>query len=385
MNPVFSRLPTTIFTVMSALAREHEAINLGQGFPDSNGPDHLRAIAAQALIDGPNQYPPSTGIPELRRAVAEHNQRFYDLRFDPDAEIIVTSGATEALADCLLAMLSPGDEAIVMEPAFDSYVPVIRAAGATPRLIQLQPPDWRLDEDALRGAFNRRTRVLVVNSPMNPTGRVFTEYELSVMAELLCEYDAWAVCDEVYEHLVFDGQKHVPLMCLPGVRERCARIGSAGKTFSMTGWKIGYISAPRALAEVIARAHQFVTFTSIPALQKAVAVGLASEAGYFSKLAAGLQATRDLLRDGLEDIGFKVLPCQGTYFLNADFSALDGERDDMAFCRHITAAAGVAAIPVSAFYEPGNADVPRTLARFCFCKDAALLTEAVARLQRHFA
>ena len=385
MNPVFSSLPTTIFTVMSALAREHDAINLGQGFPDGDGPEHLRAIAAKALIDGPNQYPPSTGIPELRRAVAEHDQRFYDLRFDPDAEIIVTSGATEALADCLLAILSPGDEAIVIEPAFDSYVPMIRAAGATPRLVQLQPPDWRFDAEALRGAFNERTRVLIVNSPMNPTGKVFSEYELSVLAELLCEYDAYAICDEVYEHLVFDDRKHLPLMCLPGMRSRCMRIGSAGKTFSMTGWKIGYISAPRALAEVIARAHQFVTFTSVPALQKAVAVGLASETEYFSRLAAELQTTRDLLRAGLEDIGFKVLPCHGTYFINADFSELDKERDDMAFCRHITAAAKVAAIPVSAFYEPGNPNMPRTLARFCFCKDPAVLTEALARLRRYFA
>ncbi len=384
MNPIFANLPTTIFTVMSSLAREHDAINLGQGFPDSNGPEYLRAIAAQALIDGPNQYPPSAGIPELRRAVAEHNQRFYDLRFDPDAEIIVTSGATEALVDCLLALLSPGDEAIVIEPAFDSYVPIIRAVGATPRLVQLQPPDWHMDEEALRAAFNERTRVLIINSPMNPTGKVFSEYELSVIAELLCQYNVHAICDEVYEHLVFDGRKHVPLMCLPGMRERCVRIGSAGKTFSMTGWKIGYISAPRVLAEVIARAHQFVTFTTVPALQKAVAVGLASEPEYFSRLAAELQIARDLLRAGLEDIGFKVLPCHGTYFINADYSDLDKERDDMEFCRHITAAAKVAAIPVSVFYETGNPGTPRNLARFCFCKDNAVLTEAVARLRRYF-
>jgi len=385
MNPVFASLPTTIFTTMSALAREHDAINLGQGFPDSNGPEQLRAIAAQALIDGPNQYPPSTGIPELRRAVAEHNRRYYGLRFDPDAEIIVTSGATEALADCLMALLAPGDEAIVIEPAFDSYVPMIRAIGATPRLVQLQPPEWRLDEEALRAAFNERTRVLLLNSPMNPTGKVFTGDELSVIAELLCAHDARAICDEVYEHLVFDGRVHQPLMCLPGMRDRCLRIGSAGKTFAMTGWKIGYISAPRALAEVIARVHQFVTFTSVPALQKAVAVGLGSEPAYYSRLATDLQSARDVLREGLEGIGFKVLPCHGTYFINADFSELDQQRDDLAFCRHITAAAKVAAIPVSVFYEPGNPSTPRHLARFCFCKDTAVLTEAVARLRRYFA
>ncbi len=385
MNPIFSTLPTTIFTVMSALAREHNAINLGQGFPDGEGPAHLRAIAAQALIDGPNQYPPSTGLPELRRAVAVHNQRFYDLGFDPDSEIIVTSGATEALADCLLAMLSPGDEAIVIEPAYDAYIPILRAVGATPRLVQLQPPHWRFDEDALRAAFNDRTRVILINSPMNPTGKVFSEYEMSVIAELLCQYHAYAICDEVYEHVVFDGRKHLPLMCLPGMGERCVRIGSAGKTFSMTGWKIGYISAPRPLAEVIARAHQFVTFTSVPALQKAVAVGLGSDMEYFNELAAGLQETRDLLTHGLNEIGFKVLPCDGTYFINADFRELDPDRDDMAFCRHITETAKVSAIPVSAFYEPGSPNIPRNLARFCFCKDAALLTEALARLRRHFA
>lgn len=369
---------------MSSLAREYDAINLGQGFPDKDGPEHLRAIAARALIDGPNQYPPSTGIPELRRAVAAHDQQFYDLRFDPDAEIIVTSGATEALADCLLALLAPGDEAIVFEPAFDSYVPMIRAAGAVPRFIRLHPPDWHFDEEALRRAFNDRTRVLVLNSPMNPTGKVFTEYELSVIGELLCEHDVRAICDEVYEHLVFDGRRHVPLMCLPGMRERCVRIGSAGKTFSMTGWKIGYVSAPRVLAEVIARVHQFVTFTSLPAVQKAVAAGLASDPAYFEGLAAELQHTRDLLAEGLAAVGFSVLPCHGTYFINADFSALDRDRDDAEFCRHITAAARVAAIPVSVFYEPGNPDTPRTLARFCFCKDPAVLEEAVARLRRHF-
>lgn len=369
---------------MSALAREHDAINLGQGFPDSDGPEHLRSIAAQALLDGPNQYPPSSGIPELRRAVAAHAQRFYDLRFDPDAEIIVTSGATEALADCLFAMLSPGDEAIVIEPAFDSYAPIIRAAGAATRFVQLQPPDWHFDEAALRNAFNARTRLLVLNTPMNPTGKVFTEYELSVIAELLCEHDALAICDEVYEHLVFDGLRHLPLMCLPGMRERCVRIGSAGKTFSMTGWKIGYIGAPRPLAEVISRVHQFITFTSLPAVQRAVAAGLASSVDYFTGLAAELEHARDLLAQGLEEVGFRVLPAHGTYFINADFSALDGTRGDHDFCMHLTTAAKVAAIPVSAFYDRVSPAVPRTLARFCFCKDAAVLREAVARLRRHF-
>lgn len=384
-NPVFSELPTTIFTTMSALAREHDAINLGQGFPDEDGPPHLRALAAQALIDGPNQYPPSAGIPELRRAVAEHARRFYDLRFDPDAEIIVTCGATEALADCLLALLAPGDEAIVIEPAFDSYAPVIRAAGAVPRFVPLCPPHWRLDEEALNAACNGRTRVLVLNTPMNPTGKVFTEYELSVIAELACRQDIVVVCDEVYEHITFDGRRHLPLMCLPGMRDRCVRIGSAGKTFSMTGWKVGYISAPRPLAEVIARVHQFMTFTTVPALQKAAAAGLAAPDEYFSALARGLQERRDQLHAGLADVGFDVLPCHGTYFLSADFAALAPGMGDLEFCMDITRSARVAAIPVSAFYDPGAASVPHTLVRFCFCKNPAVLTEAVARLRSRFA
>jgi aspartate/methionine/tyrosine aminotransferase len=384
-NPVFADLPTTIFTVMSDLARAHDAINLGQGFPDGDGPAHLRAIAAQAIVDGPNQYAPGTGLPELRRAVAEHDRRFHDLRFDPDAEIIVTSGATEALAATLLALLAPGDEAVVIEPAFDCYAPMIRASGAVPRFVPLRPPHWRLDEDRLAAVCGKRTRAIVLNNPMNPTGKVFSEYELSVIAEVLCRIDAVAVCDEVYEHLTFDGHRHVPLMCLPGMRERCVRIGSAGKTFSMTGWKVGYLGAPRPLAEVIARAHQFLTFATVPALQKAVAAGLGSDASYFTGLASALASRRDLLSEGLVEIGFRVLPCHGTYFLIADFGALAPGLDDMAFCRDITATARVAAIPVSAFCESGDRDTPRTLARFCFCKDPSVLSEALTRLRRRFA
>lgn len=381
VNPVFADLPTSIFTVMSALAQEHGAINLGQGFPDGEGPEPIRAAAARALLEGPNQYPPSTGIPELRQAVADHNRRFYELEVDPDAEVIVTSGATEALADCLLALLRPGDEAIVIEPAYDAYAPLIQAAGATPRFVQLTPPDWHFDEDALRYAFNARTKLILINTPMNPTGKVFSEYELSVIAELVCEHDAYAVCDEVYEHLTFHGHHHVPLMTLPGMRGRAVRIGSAGKTFSLTGWKIGYITAPRDLAAVIAKTHQFVTFTSAPALQYAVAEGLCSGDAYFQKLAGDLQSTRDLLSEGLEELGFDVLPCHGTYFVNADFRDLDGSRDDLAFCRYLTTEARVAAIPISAFYRPEAPARPDNLIRFCFCKEPALLREALSRLQ----
>jgi aspartate/methionine/tyrosine aminotransferase len=385
VNPVFDGLPTTIFTVMSALARKHDAINLGQGFPDADGPEPVRRAAAEAILSGPNQYPPSAGTEALRAAVAAHNRRFYGLDVDPESEIIVTSGATEALADCLFALLEPGDEAVLIEPAYDAYAPLVRAAGATPRFVPLHPPQWRFDEGSLRAAFTRRTKLVVLNSPMNPTGKVFDAAELSLLAGLLIEHDAFAVCDEVYEHLTFDGRGHVPLMTLPGMRERCVRIGSAGKTFSLTGWKIGYVTAPRRLASVIAKTHQFVTFTSAPALQHAVAVGLASPDGYFRELAAGMQASRDRLVGGLREAGFSVLPCHGTYFVNADFSALDTHRDDMAFCVNLAQAAGVAAIPVSAFYDPGSRDVPRNLARFCFCKDDRSLDEAVQRLKRYFA
>ena len=384
LNPVFAELPVTIFTVMSRLATEHGAINLGQGFPDSEGPEAIRRAAADALLAGPNQYPPSMGMPDLRRAVAEHNLRFHELEVDPETEVIVTSGATEALADCLLALLRPGDEAIVFEPAYDSYAPIIRAAGATPRFVPLRPPDWRIDTELLQGAFNEQTRVVIVNSPMNPTGKVFSELELSQIAELMCEHDVIAVCDEVYEHLVFDGRSHVPLMSLPGMRERCVRIGSAGKTFSLTGWKIGYISADRALAEVIAKAHQFITFTSVPALQTAVAQGLRSPASYFTGLARDMERRRDLLVEGLEDVGFAPLPCHGTYFVTADFRGLDAHADDAAFCRRLTVEAGVAAIPVSAFYQPAGPAVPHHLVRFCFCKETALLEEALRRIRAWF-
>jgi len=383
-NPVFSELPTTIFTVMSALAREHGAVNLGQGFPDSNGPEHVRRAAAEAILSGPNQYPPSTGTPELRAAVAAHNRRFYGLEVDPESEVIVTSGATEALADCLLALLRPGDEAILIEPAYDAYAPLVRAAGGIPRFVQLRPPAWQFDEADLRAAFNPRTKLILLNSPMNPTGKVFDAEELRLLAELVIEHDVYAVCDEVYEHLTFGERGHVPLMTLPGMRERCVRIGSAGKTFSLTGWKIGYVTAPRELAAVIAKTHQFVTFTSAPALQHAVAIGLASDTAYFRDLAAEMERNRDLLGAGLARAGFRVLPCDGTYFVNADFGALDAARDDMEFCRNLAVAAKVAAIPVSAFYDARSPDVPRKLARFCFCKETALLEEAVARMVRYF-
>jgi N-succinyldiaminopimelate aminotransferase len=384
LNPVFADLPTTIFTVMSDLANEHRAINLGQGFPDTDGPEIVRRAAAEAILAGPNQYPQSRGTAELRRAVADHDRRCYGLELDWQREVIVTSGATEALAVCLFSLLRQGEEVIVLEPAYDSYAPVIRAAGGVPRFLPLQPPDWHIDEEALRAAFSDGTKAIIINTPMNPTGKVFTEPELSLLAELLQRFDAYAVCDEVYEHLVFDGHRHLPLMTLPGMRGHCLRVGSAGKTFALTGWKVGYITADKTLADTVARTHQFITFTTVPALQHAVAAGLNGDAGWFRAVAAELQAMRDLLAAGLKDIGFGILPCGGTYFLTVDFSRLDPGSGAEAFCRRMTVEAGVAAIPVSAFYHTGAPAVPDSLIRFCFCKRREVLEEALQHLRNYF-
>lgn len=381
LNPLLSNAPTTIFTVMSALATRHGAINLGQGFPDTEGPADMVRAAADALLDNRNQYPPLTGLPELRQAVARANGRSYGLAVDPDTEVVVTSGATEALAASLSALIEPGDEVVLIEPLYDTYLPTVRLLGGIPRLVRLSPPDWRLPRAALEAAFGPRTKALLLNSPMNPSGKVFDRDELSFLAGLLQRHDAYAVCDEVYEHLTFGNNRHVPLMTLPGMRERCIRIGSAGKSFSLTGWKVGYVTAAAPVAAVIAKAHQNLTFTTPPNLQRAVALGLDKDQSYFTALAAELAAKRDLLSDGLREIGFAVLPCGGSYFSIADIRPLGFDGDDVAFCRHITETAGVAAIPVSAFYD--GPDAPDHYVRFAFCKREAVLREAVARLQRH--
>ena len=382
VNALLAATGTTIFTVMSALATRHSAINLGQGFPDVEGPEDVVQAAADALKDGRNQYPPLAGLPELREAVAAANRRFWDLPIDPATGVVVTSGATEALAACLMALLNPGDEVVLIEPLYDTYLPVVRLLGATAKLVRLEPPDWALPRKALAAAFGPRTKALLLNTPMNPTGKVFTREELSVLAKLVREHDCYAICDEVYEHLVFPPAKHIPLMSLPGMAERSLRVGSAGKTFSLTGWKVGYVSGPPELINVVTKAHQNLTFTTPPNLQRAVAAGLAKDDAYFAALADSLAAKCARLGAGLERIGFRILPTQGSYFITADFSSLGFDGDDVAFCRHITEQAGVAAIPVSAFYE---GDAPTHWVRFAFCKKDAVLDEAILRLMRHFA
>lgn len=385
-NTYLGSIGTTIFTVMSALANEHKSINLGQGFPDTEGPADVVAFAAEALKDGRNQYPPMPGVPELRQAVARANQRFYGLDVDWASEVTVTSGATEALAASLMAVVNPGDEVVLIEPLYDTYVPMVRMLGAIPRLVRLSPPHWDLPHAELEAAFGPKTKAILFNSPMNPCSKVFTAEELGFIAGLVAKWDTYAICDEVYEHLLFDRARHIPLMTFPGMRDRCMRIGSAGKTFSLTGWKVGYVTAAPNLTPLVQKAHQNLTFTTAPNLQRAVAVGLEKDDAYFASLANTLQDRRDQLAAGLTEIGLRVLPTQGTYFITTDFAPLAARvgfnGDDVAFCRHITEKAGVTAIPVTAFYD--GPDAPRHYARFAFCKRPEVLEEAIRRLKAHF-
>lgn len=376
-NSVFTGIETTVFERMSRLAMEHQAINLGQGFPDVDGPQDVRQVAADTLMEGPNQYPPMLGVPALRQAVAENNKRFYDLDVDWQSEVLVTSGATEALADSICALVEPGDEVILIEPLYDCYLSLVKRAGATPVFVQVTPPNWELREETLRQAFSSKTKAILLNNPMNPSAKVFSTQELQLIADLCLEFDCYAICDEVYEHIVFSDDKHKPLMTLPGMRDRCIRIGSAGKTFSLTGWKVGYITAAPNLLEPIAKAHQFITFTTPPNLQKAVAYGLSKEEDYYTSLEDDLRAKRDLISKPLEDMGFKVLPCEGTYFVTCDFSPLGFKGNDVEFCQKMVEQAGVAAVPISAFYGTKG---PQTFVRFCFCKKDEVLHEALGRL-----
>lgn len=377
MNPVFADLPVTIFETMSRLAREHEAVNLGQGFPDDPGPEDVRRHAAEAVLNGWNQYPPMMGLPELRQAAARHFRHWQGLDLDPDSEIMVTSGATEAIAGALMALIEPGDEVVLFEPMYDAYLPLVRRAGGIPRFVTLKPPHFRLVEADLAAAFSPRTKVVLFNNPLNPTATVFPREDLELLASFCRRHDAIAVCDEVWEHVVFDGHRHQPLMACEGMRERTVKISSAGKIFSLTGWKVGLVMAAPRLMRVLAKAHQFLTFTTPPNLQSAVAYGLAKPDGYFDGMRAEFERARDRFSDGLRRLGFSVLPSAGTYFVNIDITPL-GLGDDEAFCQALVTRQGVAAIPVSAFYASGSV---RNVVRFCFAKKDATLDAALERLK----
>ena len=383
LNPVFSARPQSIFPTMSRLAREAGAINLGQGFPDEDGPAEILDIAARAIIDGPNQYAPVEGIPELREAVARDNARFYGLDIDPATQTLIVSGATEGLGAAFLGFLNPGDEAIVLAPFYECYAPQIEAAGARVVPVSLAPPSWRLDPDALDAAITERTRLIVINTPHNPLGKVMGRNELEIIAAAAKANDLIVICDEVYEHLIFDGRPHVPLMTLPDMFERTIRIGSAGKTFSLTGFRIGYVIGPAPLITGVMKAHQHIAYTSPPSLQKAVAAGLGFGDDYYARFTAEMEEKRDLISEGLARAGFEVMACEGTYFVTVDIRSV-GREDDAAFCREITQKAKVAAVPLSAFYHPSQTDAPRCYARFCFCKKREVLDEASVRLKAYF-
>jgi N-succinyldiaminopimelate aminotransferase len=381
MHPLAMRLQglgTTIFAEMSALALRTGSINLGQGFPDVDGPESVLEAAVKALRGGRNQYAPGIGVPELRTAIAQHQQRFYGLPVDPDTEVVVTTGATEAIAAALLGLVDPGDEVIALEPYYDSYAACIAMAGGVRVPVTLRPPGFRLDPDVLRAAVTARTKVLLVNSPHNPTGMVLGDDELRAIAAVACEHDLVVITDEVYEHLTYDDVRHVPLASLDGMRERTLTISSGGKTFSFTGWKVGWASGPADLVRATLTAKQFLTFTSAAPLQPAIAEALALGDEYYDDLRSTLQGKRDRLSDGLSSLGFDVYVPAGTYFVTTDIRPL-GFDDGLDFCLRLPERCGVVAIPHEVFYDDKQAGKP--LVRWAFCKRDSVLDAALDRLQ----
>jgi len=380
-NPRLQGFGTTIFAEMSALAQKTNAVNLGQGFPDTDGPREVAEVAAKAVLNGPNQYPPLPGQPGLRNAVAEHQERFYGLTYDPDTEVLITAGATEAIAGAMLALCDYGDEVVTFEPSYDSYSASIAMAGAIKKPVLLAAPDYPVDIDAFRAAVTDKTRVVLLNTPHNPTGKVFTRSELEQIAAVAIEHDLVVVSDDVYQHMVFDGE-HIPIAALPGMRERTISIGSAGKTFSFTGWKVGWVTAPPELRNAVMTAKQFLTFVNAAPMQPAVEVGLRLGDDYFDGLRNDLLAKRDRLRAGLEAAGFDVLHTQGTYFLTCDIREVAKRNNlpqtSIEFCLALPEAAGVVAVPSEVFYTTKEAG--RHLVRFAFCKKDEVLDEAIGRL-----
>ena len=370
---------TTVFAEMTALARRTGAVNLGQGFPDTDGPAALLEAAQQAIRDGENQYPPGRGVPELRQAVADHQRRCYGLEVDPETQVLVTTGATEAITAAVLALCEPGDEVVMLEPYYDSYGAAVALAGAVRRPVPLRPPTFALDPAALEAAFTDRTRIVLLNSPHNPTGRVLERAELQVVADLARRHDVLVLTDEVYEHLVFDDREHVPMATLPGMAERTLTVSSAGKTFSVTGWKIGWVHGPAELVSAVTAVKQFLTFVSGAPFQPAVARALGTSEEYLRRQAADLARKRDLLCQGLDEAGFDVSVPQGTYFVLADAAPV-GFDDGLELCRRLPELAGVVAVPVQAFCD--HPDLAPSTVRFTFCKRDEIVAEGVRRLAR---
>jgi N-succinyldiaminopimelate aminotransferase len=372
---------TTIFSEMSRLAQRTGAVNLGQGFPDTDGPSEVIEAAVGALRAGYNQYPPTRGLPALRRAVAEHQRRFYGIELDPETEVVATTGATEGVAAALLALCEPGDEVVVLEPFYDSYAAIVSVAGGTLVPVTLRPPGFRVDLDALASAVTPRTRLLLVNSPHNPTGAVLSRAELEGIAEVARRHGLLVVTDEVHEHLVLDPDvEHVPISTLPGMRERTVSASSAAKTFSLTGWKVGWVTGPEELVSAVHTAKQYLTFASGGPFQPAVAAALGLPDAYFEQLRTALRRKRDLLAGALARLGFAVFPPRGTYFITTDVEPL-GERDGMEFCLALPHRCGVVAVPNAVFYQDAAKGGGRSQVRFAFCKRDEVLHEAIARLQ----